>query len=64
MLRQVECEAKLRQEQGEYMKKFLFIAGLSFASLMHADPGIMIDIDIIFERPSGPGGVVMGEQCK
>ena len=46
------------------MKKFLFIAGISFASLMHADPGIMIDIDIIIDRPSGPGGVVMGEQCK
>ncbi len=46
------------------MKKILFITGISFAVWLHADPGIMIDIDIIFERPSGPGGVVMGEQCK
>lgn len=46
------------------MKKFLFIAGISFASFMHADPGIMIDIDIILDRPSGPGGVVMGYICK
>jgi len=46
------------------MKKILFLAGMSMAIWLHADPGIMIDIDIIFERPSGPGGVVMGEQCK
>ena len=46
------------------MKKILFIAGMSMAVWLNADPGIMIDIDIIFERPSGPGGVVMGEQCK
>ena len=46
------------------MKKYLLSAILSLSSLAHADPGIMIDIDIIFDRPSGPGGVVMGEQCK
>jgi hypothetical protein len=46
------------------MKKILFIAGMSLACCLHCDPGIMIDIDIILERPSGPGGVVMGEQCR
>jgi hypothetical protein len=46
------------------MKKILFLLVLPFAACVYADPGIMIDIDIIFERPSGPGGVVMGERCK
>jgi len=40
----------------------MFILGCSCVA--YADPGIMIDIDIIFERPSGPGGVVMGDSCK
>ena len=46
------------------MKKLLIAFLLSSCCVVYADPGIMIDIDIIFERPSGPGGVVMGEQCK
>jgi hypothetical protein len=46
------------------MKKMLFFIIIPILNFVQADPGIMIDVDIIFERPSGPGGVVMGEQCK
>ncbi len=46
------------------MKKILFLFAFPLMTCVYADPGIMIDIDIIFERPSGPGGVVMGAICK
>lgn len=46
------------------MVKILFLSAFCFMTCAYTDPGIMIDIDIIFERPSGPGGVVMGASCK
>lgn len=46
------------------MKKLLIAFLLSGCCVVYADPGIMIDIDIILDKPSGPGGVVMGAICK
>lgn len=40
-------------------KAFLIFLGF-FIYPLSADPGILIDIEIIIERPSGPGGVVLG----
>ena len=37
------------------MKKLAFLSALSLMTCVYGDPGIMIDIDIIFEHPSGSG---------
>lgn len=42
------------------MKKLLFITLVAASTSMFADPGIMIEIDIILERPTGSGQVEMG----
>jgi hypothetical protein len=41
--------------------KFIFIL-ISFLGMMpcFADPGITIEVDIFVDKPSGPGGTVMG----
>lgn len=44
------------------MKKLLFITLVAASTSMFADPGIMIEIDIILERPTGKGGVEMGDK--
>ncbi len=41
------------------MKRFMILA-LFAASSTFADPGIMIDIDIFIDAPSGTGEVEMG----
>jgi hypothetical protein len=45
------------------MKKILLLIAVPFMTCIYADPGIMIDIDIIFEKPSGPGGATLGAIC-
>ena len=44
------------------MKKLIFIALTAASTSTFADPGIMIEIDIILERPTGKGQVEMGDR--
>jgi len=46
------------------MDKILVLIAIFFSAIAYTDPGIMIDIDIIFERPSGPDGGTLGVICK
>lgn len=42
------------------MKKFLVLTLITLSTSMFADPGIMLDADIIIHGPTGTGQVEMG----
>jgi hypothetical protein len=42
------------------MKKLATVILFCFSAYSYADPGVMIDIEIILERPSGSGEPTLG----
>lgn len=44
------------------MKRLIFIALVASNASIFADPGIMIEIDIIIDRPSGTGQIELGQE--